>query len=98
MTFVFRLWVLIESSKEMLHPIKMGKWLTQKLSKGVSFRVFVIFFQVIRFDGGEEVFISGEFNSLRKVMPFCEYNILAAKIPSFKNMQEPHKIAFFCLC
>ncbi|XP_059972345.1 2,4-dienoyl-CoA reductase [(3E)-enoyl-CoA-producing], mitochondrial isoform X2 [Mesoplodon densirostris] len=26
---------------------------------------------VIRFDGGEEVFISGEFNSLRKVIPFC---------------------------
>lgn len=26
---------------------------------------------VIRFDGGEEVLISGEFNSLRKVMPFC---------------------------
>lgn len=24
-------------------------------------------FQVIRFDGGEEVFLSGEFNSLQKV-------------------------------
>uniref|UniRef100_A0A8D2AE33 2,4-dienoyl-CoA reductase [(3E)-enoyl-CoA-producing], mitochondrial n=1 Tax=Sciurus vulgaris TaxID=55149 RepID=A0A8D2AE33_SCIVU len=28
----------------------------------------------IRFDGGEEVFMSGEFNNLRKVMPFCIYN------------------------
>uniref|UniRef100_A0A8C2RGN5 2,4-dienoyl-CoA reductase [(3E)-enoyl-CoA-producing], mitochondrial n=1 Tax=Capra hircus TaxID=9925 RepID=A0A8C2RGN5_CAPHI len=46
---------------------------------------------VIRFDGGEEVLISGEFNSLRKVMPFCECNtILTVRILSFKNTQEPH--------
>jgi hypothetical protein len=32
-------------------------------------------FQVIRFDGGEEVFLSGEFNSLKKVMPFGSYTI-----------------------
>ncbi|KAK2491049.1 hypothetical protein MC885_008939 [Smutsia gigantea] len=31
---------------------------------------------VIRFDGGQEALISGEFNSLRKVMPFCEHNIM----------------------
>ncbi|EPY78270.1 hypothetical protein CB1_001108002 [Camelus ferus] len=30
---------------------------------------------VIRFDGGEKALISGEFNSLRKVMPFFDYNI-----------------------
>lgn len=54
----------------------MRKWLMiQKLEKGVRFRVFISYFQVIRFDGGEEVFISGEFNSLKKVMPFCEYNM-----------------------
>lgn len=42
-------------------------------------RVFNIFFQVIRFDGGEEVFISGEFNSLRKVMPFfCVSDIISS--------------------
>lgn len=68
----------------------MRKWLMiQKLEKGVGFRVFIFYFQVIRFDGGEEVFISGEFNSLQKVMPFCEYNMLLAAGMLSSNMRGP---------
>lgn len=68
----------------------MRKWLMiQKLEKGVGFRVFMFYFQVIRFDGGEEVFISGEFNSLQKVMPFGEYNIPLTAGTLSSKMQGP---------
>lgn len=53
--------------------------------------MFITTFQVIRFDGGEQPFISGEFNFLRKVMPLRDCDVvLAAGMLIFKSIRELH--------